>query len=119
VSVIYEIAGLPQLALTMADLETLLLGTQFKFNVWYLAVPNIKESGWAEGGIDSIAQVIRNSYSVVVSEDIVTAAVQVLSDALDQALVALTMQVDLPVLAQRLQDSTALPIGKPEGVDES
>jgi hypothetical protein len=118
VSVIYENDAMPQLALTMADLEQLLLNAQFSFNVWYLAVPNVRETGWAVGNVDSVAQVIRNSYSVVVSEDLVSAAVEILSDALDDALQALTMQTEVGVLAERLRASAALPLGKPEGIDE-
>lgn len=110
----YPMFNFTTLSPTMEDVEVKL--SKAKFLAWaaYVSSPQVKKMGWSQVTLNQLAEVIRSSYTSVVSEDIVGTAVESLSTALEQGAQALIASSEASVLAQKTAAAMELPGGTPE-----
>jgi len=101
---------------TMEDVEKMLLGKGVYANISLIASDGIKSGGWIKVEIDELANLIRNSYTSIVSEDILGQAVESLSSSLTEATKKLMEISDTDVIARRLR--TAIGLDKVERESE-
>ncbi len=71
---------------------------------------------WARTDVDGIAAILRNSYELLVSEDVVVAAVEDLSSALEAASEII---VSAPAAPSRLRERLGIPEEQDDGEDEA
>ena len=93
---------------TMDDVERLLTGVGVYANIAWIAAEGVKRSGWMKAGIDDLANLIRGSYTSIVSEDILGQAVKSLSTSLAAATEKVMRIPDVHVLAERVRSAIGL-----------
>ncbi len=94
---------------TMDDVEKMLLDKGVEVNIAWISakgIKGIKTSDWVEAKIDDLANIVRSSYTSIVSEDILNKAVESLATSLNRA--AEIMIPSIGVLVTRLKNAMGL-----------
>lgn len=93
---------------TMDDVKRMLLNKGVETNIAWVSAEGIKTSGWVSTKIDDLATLVRNSYTSVVSEDILGKAVANLAVSLDVASKKVLQIPTIDVLATRVRGAMGL-----------
>lgn len=93
---------------TMGDVERMLLGKGVQANISLVASEGIKSGGWIKVEIDGLANLIRNSYTSIVGEDLLGQAVESLSSSLSEATKKMMEISDTEVIARRVRTAIGL-----------
>ncbi len=125
IGVIYSKMQPATLTVTMKEVESMLLKSKFQALVSYVAQaefeqlsldyvqspmpPGLKKMGWHEVDINQLADLVRASYTSVVSEDILGKAVESFASALQTAVEKLMTSSPLEVLAAKISTIMEIP----------
>jgi len=93
---------------TMDDVETALTAKGVNANISWIAADGVKSSGWIKSDVDDLANLIRSSYTSIVSEDLLGNSVESLSKALKEATDRMMTLPDTDVLAERVKAAIGL-----------
>jgi len=93
---------------TMDDVKRMLLTKGVETNIAWVSAEGIKTSGWATTKIDDLATLVRNSYTSIVSEDILGKAVESLAVSLDTASTKVLQIPTIDVLVTRVRSAMGL-----------
>jgi len=93
---------------TMNDVEKSLLGSKVESNVVWISAEGSRESGWMPVDIDDLATLVRNSYTAIVSEDILGKAVISLASALNMVAEKVVQLPNVDVLVTRVKNAMGL-----------
>lgn len=95
---------------TMTDVEQILRQADLDYNISLISKVGISETGWSSAKVDLIANIIRSSYTSVVTEDIVGSAAESLNSTLDNSVSEISLYgIDLNKLGTRIKDAIGLP----------
>lgn len=108
ISVVYPQLSFGALYPAMDDVEKSLAAAKVESNVVWISAEGTSESGWLSVDIDDLANIARNSYTSVVTEDILGKAVVSLSSALNQVAEKMAQIPNLEVLVTRVKDAMGL-----------
>jgi hypothetical protein len=108
ISVVYPRLWISSLYPNMNDVEKSLLGAKVESNVVWIAPEGSRESGWMSVNIDELATLVRNSYTSVVSEDMLGKAVLSLSRALGFVAEKIVQIPRVEVIVSRVKDAMGL-----------
>lgn len=125
IGVIYSKMQPTTLIVTMKEVESMLLKSKFQALVSYVAPaefeqlsldyvqspmpPGLKKMGWHEVDINQLADLVRASYTSVVSEDILGKAVESFASALQTAVEKLMTSSPPEVLAAKISTIMEIP----------
>jgi hypothetical protein len=125
IGVIYSKMQPTTLTVTMKEVESMLLKSRFQALVSYVAPPEfeqlgldyvqspvppgLKQMGWHEVDINQLADLVRASYTSVVSEDILGKAVESFASALQRAVEKLMTSSPPEVLAAKISTIMEIP----------
>ena len=125
IGVIYTKMQPTSLTTTMKEVESMLLKAKFQALVTYVAPtefeqlsfdyvqspmpPGVKKMGWHEVDINQLADLVRASYTSVVSEDILGKAVESFATALQTAVEKLMTSSPPEVLAAKISATMEIP----------
>ena len=125
IGVIYTKMQPTSLTTTMKEVESMLLKAKFQALVTYVAPtefeqlsfnyvqspmpPGVKKMGWHEVDINRLADLVRASYTSVVSEDILGKAVESFATALQTAVEKLMTSSPPEVLAAKISATMEIP----------
>jgi len=125
IGVIYSKMQFTSLATTMREVRSILLKSKFQALVTYVAPaefeqlsfdyvqsplpPGLKKMGWHEVDINQMADLVRSSYTSVVSEDILGKAVESFASALQSAAGKLMTSSPPDVLAAKISAIMEIP----------
>lgn len=125
IGVIYSKMQPTTLTVTMKEVESMLLKSKFQALVSYVAPaefeqlsldyvqspmpPGLKKMGWHEVDINQLADLVRASYTSVVSEDILGKAVESFASALQTAVEKLMTSSSPEVLAAKISTIMEIP----------
>lgn len=116
------------LTVTMKEVESMLLKSKLQALLSYVAPaqsqqppipPGLKKMGWQEVDINQLADLVRASYTSVVSEDILGKAVESFASALQAAAEKLMTSSPPEVLAAKLSTIMEIPEAPREEPEES
>jgi hypothetical protein len=108
ISVVYPRLSFGALYPAMDDVEKSLAAAEVESNVVWISAEGTTESGWMSVDIDELANIVRNSYTSVVTEDILGKAVVSLSGALNQVAEKMVQIPNFEVLVARVKDAMGL-----------
>lgn len=133
IGVIYTNAVYTTLAPTMKDVEEKLKDTKFKALVVYLAPSDVQmkfddlqsplpigvsKTGWHTVDLEELCDLVRASYTAVVSEDMLGKAVDSFATALQQGADKLASTSNPAVLAEQISEIIELPMAANEEPEE-
>jgi hypothetical protein len=134
IGVIYSKMQPTTLTVTMKEVESMLLKSRFQALVSYVAPPEfeqlgldyvqspvppgLKQMGWHEVDINQLADLVRASYTSVVSEDILGKAVESFASALQRAVEKLMTSSPPEVLAAKISTIMEIPEAPHEEPEE-
>jgi hypothetical protein len=134
IGVIYSKMQPTTLTVTMKEVESMLLKSKFHALVSYVAPPEfeqlsfayaqspmppgLKKMGWHEVDINQLADLVRASYTSVVSEDILGKAVESFASALQKAAEKLVASSSPEVLATKISSIMEIPEAPHEEPEE-
>jgi len=135
IGVIYSKMQPTTLTATMREVESMLLKAKFRALVSYVAPaefeqlsfvyvqspmpPGLKKMGWHDVDINQLADLVRASYTSVVSEDILGKAVESFASALQTAVEKLMTSSPPEVLAAKISTIMEIPEAPHEEPEES
>jgi len=105
----------------MDDVEKMLLVKGVEAHVSWVSAEGIRTSGWARLRIEELANIVRSSYTSIVSEDILGKAVARLAEALNMAAEKALQIPGIEALAVRMRSAMGLlevEVGKREAEDK-
>jgi len=108
ISVEYPQLSFEALYPAMDDVEKSLLGSKVESNVVWISAEGSRESGWMLVGIDELATLVRNSYTSIVSEDMLGKAVTSLAGALNVVAEKVVQLPNVDVLVTRVKNAIGL-----------
>lgn len=118
ISVVYPRLWVGSLYPTMDDVEKSLLSAKVESNVVWISSEGSRASGWMSVNIDELATLVRNSYTSIVTEDMLGKAVLSLSKALGMVAEKIVQIPNVEVMVARVKDAMGLfEVGK--SVEES
>jgi len=108
ISVEYPQLSFGALYPAMDDVEKSLLSSKVESNVVWISAEGSRESGWMLVGIDELATLVRNSYTSIVSEDMLGKAVVSLASALNAVAEKVVQLPNVDVLVTRVKNAMGL-----------
>jgi len=108
ISVEYPQLSFRALYPSMDDVEKSLLSSKVESNVVWISAEGSRESGWMLVGIDELATLVRNSYTSIVSEDMLGKAVASLAGALNMVAEKVVQLPNVDVLVTRVKNAMGL-----------
>jgi len=108
ISVEYPQLSFSSLFPNMDDVEKSLLTTKMESNVVWISAEGSRESGWMSVGIDDLATLVRNSYTSIVTEDMLGKAVASLASTLNRVAEKVVQIPNVDVLVMRVKNAMGL-----------
>jgi len=118
ISVEYPQLSFRALYPNMDDVERSLLSSKVESNVVWISAEGSRESGWMQVDVDELATLVRNSYTSIVSEDMLGKAVVSLASALNMVSEKVVQLPNVDVLVTRVKNAMGLQEVK-ESAEES
>ena len=108
ISVEYPQLSFRALYPNMDDVERSLLSSKVESNVVWISAEGSRESGWMQVDVDELATLVRNSYTSIVSEDMLGKAVVSLASALNMVSEKVVQLPNVDVLVTRVKNAMGL-----------
>jgi len=108
VSAVYPQLSFGSLSPNMADVERVLASSRIESNVVWVAAEGSQESGWMSVGIDDLATLVRNSYTSIVTEDMLGKAVVSLAGTLNIVAARIMQVPNVDTLVKRMKGAMGL-----------
>ena len=108
VSAVYPQLSFGSLSPDMADVEGVLASAKIESNVAWVAAEGSQESGWMIVGIDDLATLVRNSYTSIVTEDMLGKAVVSLAGTLNTVALKILQVPNVDTLVKRIKGAMGL-----------